>query len=91
MQQILLRLLIEMQCYLDYEEIFGLMFKYKMLDIVFEYAESADLSDDSRDKFALEFFRYALVHDNLDMAILLIDHYRMQLFRFVDNCMESII
>lgn len=64
-----------MQCYLDYEEIFSIMFKYKMLDILFEYAESGCLSDESLEKFAVEFFRFSLTYNYLDMAILLIDHY----------------
>ena len=36
-----------MQQYLDYDEIFRQMFKYKMLDILFEYAERLELSDES--------------------------------------------
>lgn len=37
------------------------MFKYKMLDILFEYAERLELSDESRENFAVEFFRYAMI------------------------------
>jgi hypothetical protein len=87
----LLRLLIELQDYLDYEEIFSLLFKYKLLDILFEYAESVELSDESRQNFAIEFFRYTLIYDYLDMTILVIDHYKMQLYQNTDNCIESII
>lgn len=77
LQEILLKLLVEMQQYLDYEEIFSLMFKYKMLDILFEFAENVDVSDESRENFAVEFFRYTLTYDLLDMTILVIDHYKM--------------
>lgn len=48
LQTILIKLLIEMQCYIDFEEIFSLMLKYKMLDILFEFAESMELTDENR-------------------------------------------
>lgn len=91
LQEILLKLLVEMQQYLDYEEIFSLMFKYKMLDILFEFAENVDVSDESRENFAVEFFRYTLTYDLLDMTILVIDHYKMELLRNTNNCVESIV
>lgn len=91
LQTTLIRLLIEMQCYLDFEEIFGLMFKYKMLDILFEFAESMELADSNRQKFAVEFFRYTLTHNLLDFAVLISDHYKNLLLRQNDNCIEAII
>ena len=42
---ILLNYMIELQMYLDFEEIFLLVFRYKMLDTLFEFAESLELKD----------------------------------------------
>ena len=40
---ILLKFLLEMQHYLDYEETFNLMFRYRVLDTLFDFAESLEL------------------------------------------------
>jgi len=40
MQAILTKFLIELQSYLDFEEIFGLMFRYKLIDVLFDFSES---------------------------------------------------
>lgn len=45
LQIIFLRFLIELQGYLDYDEIFTLVFRYKMLDVLFDFAESSELTD----------------------------------------------
>ena len=57
------------------------MFRYKMLDILFEFAESLELKDSCREKFAVEFFRFTLVHEMLDMTVLIQDHYEVYLFK----------
>ena len=67
------------------------MFKYKMLDILFEFAESLELKDHCREQFAVEFFRYSLTHEMLDMTILIQYHYEVYLFKQTDNCIEAII
>ena len=46
---ILLKFLLEMQHYLDYEEIFRLMFRYRILDTLFDFAESLELQELSRE------------------------------------------
>ena len=46
---ILLKFLLEMQHYLDYEEIFNLMFRYRVLDTLFDFAESLELQESSRE------------------------------------------
>jgi hypothetical protein len=46
---ILLKFLLEMQHYLDYEEIFNLVFKYRVLDTLFDFAESLELQESSRE------------------------------------------
>jgi hypothetical protein len=38
-----------MQFYLDYEEIFNLMFRYRVLDTLFDFAESIELQESSRE------------------------------------------
>jgi hypothetical protein len=48
LQIIMLRFLIELQGYLDYEEIFSLLFRYKMLDVLFDFSESSDLTEEQR-------------------------------------------
>ena len=88
---ILLKFLLEMQHYLDYEEIFNLMFKYRVLDTLFDFAESLELQESSREQFAVEFFRYTMIHDMPDMTILIQDHYEVFLFKQTDNCIEAII
>ena len=46
LQVSMLRFLIELQGYLDYDEIFSLVFRYKMLDVLFEFSESAELTEE---------------------------------------------
>ena len=67
------------------------MFQYKMLDILFEFAESLELKDLCREQFAVEFFRYSLIHEKLDMTVLIQDHFEVYLFKQTDNCIEAII
>lgn len=45
----MLNFMIELQNYLDFEEIFVVAFKYQMLGLLFEFAENHQLSDDVRD------------------------------------------
>jgi hypothetical protein len=91
LQVIMLRFLIELQGYLDYEEIIGLVFRYKMLDVLFDFAGNQSLLEEERQEFCVEFFRYTLQHDMLDYTILLMDNFKEQIFERVDNCVEAII
>jgi hypothetical protein len=49
------------------------------------------LSDDIREQFAVEFFRFTLQQDRLAMTVFILDHYEVQLFRQAENCIEAII
>ena len=91
LKTILLKFLLEMQHQLDYEEIFHLMFRYRILDTLFDFAESLELQESSREQFAVEFFRYTLIHEMPDMTILIQDHYQVYLFKQTNNCAEAII
>ena len=88
---ILLKFMLEMQFYLDYEEIFNLMFRYRVLDTLFDFAESIELQESSREQFAVEFFRYTMIYDMPDMTVLIQDHYEVYLYKQTDNCIEAII
>ena len=44
-----LKFLLELQHYLDYDEIFNLMFRYRILDTLFDFAESLELKESSRE------------------------------------------
>lgn len=77
LRRITFRFMIELQRYLDFEEIFSLFFKYKMLDVLFEVAESTQISGEIREQFAIDFFRYTLSHGMMDMTILVCEHYRV--------------
>ena len=46
---ILNKFLVELQSYLDFDEIFSLMFRYKLVDVLFEFSESLNLSDEVRE------------------------------------------
>ena len=46
---ILLKFLLELQHYLYYDEIFNLMFRYRILDTLFDFAESLELKESSRE------------------------------------------
>ena len=83
--------MIELSNYLDFEEILTIMFKYKMLDALFEFAESLELDDSCREQFVVEFFRYTMTHGMIDMTIFIQDHYEVYLFKHTDNCIEAII
>lgn len=45
LKTILLKYMLEMQFYLDYDEIFNLMFRYRILDILFDFSESLELQE----------------------------------------------
>lgn len=79
LKAIIVRFMIDIQSFLDFEEIFSVCFKYKLVDTLFEFAESLELTQDNREKFAVEFFRYTLSNDMLDMTILVLDHYESAL------------
>ena len=90
-QSITLKFLIELQIYLDFDEIFLLAFKYKIIDLLFEFAESTELTDAVRERFAVDFFRYTITHDRLALTVFVCDHYEVQLFRQSETCIEAII
>lgn len=83
--------LIELQDYLDFDEIFSIVFQYKMMETIFMFAESKSLDQDRRDAFALEFFRYSLRQEMIDMTVLVQEMYEEHLMRSTNNCVESLI
>ena len=47
--------MIDLQEFLDFEEIFVVCFKYKLVDTLFEFAEHMQLAENVRIKFATDF------------------------------------
>ena len=86
-----LMVLIELQDYLDFDEIFSIVIQYKMMETMFMFAESKSLDQDRRDAFALEFFRYSLRQEMIDMTVLVQEMYEEHLMRSTNNCVEALI
>ena len=86
-----LRVLIELQDYLDFDEIFSIVIQYKMMETMFMFAESKSLDQDRRDAFALDFFRYSLRQEMIDMTVLVQEMYEEHLMRSTNNCVEALI
>jgi hypothetical protein len=61
------------------------------VDTLFEFAESFELQEENRMRFAVEFFRYTITRDMLDMTILVQDHYGHFLLENSEECIECII
>lgn len=54
-----------------------LHFKYKMIDLLFDFAENLKLDGEVREQFAVEFFRFTMANGMLDMTVLICEHYRV--------------
>lgn len=75
------KVLIELQDYLDFDEIFNIVFQYKMMETFFIFVENPKLDKDRRDAFTLEFFRYTLRQEMIDMTVLIQEMYEENLLR----------
>lgn len=91
LESIMINFMLELQNYLDFEEIFLVSFRYQLLGVLFEFAESPKLSEDVLEQFAVEFFRITLQQEMLAMAVFIQKHYEVQLFKHHTNCIQAII
>ena len=86
-----LKVLIELQDYLDFDEIFLIAIQYKLMETLFQFAESQKLDEERRDAFAFEFFKFSLRQEMIDMAVLVQEMYEEHLMRSVNSVLETLI
>ena len=62
-----------------------------MMETFFIFVESPQLDKPRRDAFTLEFFRYTLRQEMIDMTVLVQEMYEENLMQSTNNCVEALI
>ena len=65
--------------------------KHRMPEVTFEFTEDFEVSSHNREVMIIEAFRYFMLRNILDLAVMIWENYDVFLIKNSDNVIESII
>lgn len=80
-----------MQGLLDIEEVLKTLMKYNVTHLIFEAVESPMLPEADRAYLGLEIFRYMVVREHLDYAIMIWSQHEIYMHRNMSLCIEGLL